>query len=111
MFPLKRTFLIALFLISASISAQTPSQAVLKRAELYKLAQKVAVQISATVPGVGDLNLGSGVWISNRYIATCDHVVHGAPLGTEFFVQMAGKTVMDPKRGHLLNNMYCFSAR
>jgi S1-C subfamily serine protease len=62
--------------------AQAPANAPerqMTRNELHDLARLVSVQIRIKSPGeVVDRAAGSGVWISNRYIVTCEHVIRGA---------------------------------
>lgn len=62
--------------------AQAPANAPerqMTRNELHDFARLVSVQIRIKSPGeVVPRAAGSGVWISNRYIVTCEHVIRGA---------------------------------
>jgi S1-C subfamily serine protease len=63
----------------AQVPIAAPEQQ-LSRHELHDLDRLVSVQIRIKDdPGkVADRGVGSGVWISNRYVVTCEHVIRGA---------------------------------
>jgi hypothetical protein len=69
----------------------------LTRIDLHRLARRVAVQVQ-----VQNGNSGSGVWISDRYIATCEHVIHGAATDRRINIFMATDSHYNAQKRSLL---------